>query len=68
MSKNYAGVNTTKVQREKYANEAMSIAILDAPEPSQFAQDCMREYIDGKCELSDVRQKIINHYRAAENA
>jgi hypothetical protein len=68
MSKNYAVKDTTKVQREKYANEAMSITILDAPEPSKFAQDCMREYIDGKRELSDVRQRIIDHYRVTENA
>ncbi|MDR1061778.1 MAG: hypothetical protein LBL83_11355 [Clostridiales bacterium] len=68
MPKNYAVKDTTKVQREKYANEAMSIAILAAPEPSKFAQDCMREYIDGRRELSDVRQQIISHYRVADNA
>jgi hypothetical protein len=68
MPKHYAVKDTTKIQREKYANEAMSIAILDAHEPSMFAQDCMREYIDGKRELSDVKQQIINHYKATKDA
>ena len=63
MSKNYTLKDTTKLQREKFANEALSIAILDAPTPSTFAQDCMREYIDGKSELDDVRKKVIEHYR-----
>jgi hypothetical protein len=68
MSKNYTVKETTKVQREKYANEAMSIAILDALEPSKFAQDCMREYIDGKCELDDAHRKVLSHYRVSEDA
>jgi hypothetical protein len=68
MPKKYTVKDTTKVQREKYANEALSISILDAPMPSKFAQDCMREYVDGKRELDDVRQQIIDHYRVTENA
>jgi len=68
MSKNYSVKDTTKVQREKYANEALAISILDAPMPSKFAQDCMRQYIDGKCELDDARQQILNHYRVQEDA
>jgi len=68
MGKNYTIKDTTKVQREKYANDALSIAILDAPMPSEFAQECMREYVDGKRELSDAKQVVLKRYKAAKNA
>jgi hypothetical protein len=64
MSKNYSVEGTTKLQREKYVNDAIALSTLDAPEPSDTAMELMREYIDGKCEISDARRRIIEHHKA----
>jgi hypothetical protein len=63
MAKDYSLQGTTKLQREKYMNEAIALATLDAPEPSETAMKLMREYIDGKCEIADARNRIIEHYK-----
>ena len=65
MSKDYSVQGTTKLQREKYAQEALGLSTLDAPPPSKMAMALVQEYIDGQCELEDVRIRIIEHYRAA---
>ncbi|MDR0434028.1 MAG: antitoxin VbhA family protein [Gracilibacteraceae bacterium] len=67
-SYSYKIADTTKVQREKYVNDAISISVLDAPEPSPEAKQLMRDYVDGKRELADARRAIIEHYREASNA
>jgi hypothetical protein len=62
MAKDYTIQGTTKLQREKYANDALALTVLDAPEPSSEALELMKEYVDGKRELSDAIQVIINRY------
>jgi len=64
MAKDYSVQGTTKLQREKYADEALALSTLDAPAPSKEAMALMREYIDGKCELADARDRMIAHYKA----
>jgi len=64
----YRVADTTKIQREKYINDAISISVLDAPEPSIEAKRLMRNYVDGKCELSDAKKEIIEYYREKLNA
>jgi len=63
MGKDYSIQGTTKLQREKYVNDALALSSLDAPEPSEMAMTLMREYIDGKCEIADARKRIIAHYK-----
>jgi hypothetical protein len=63
MAKDYSVQGTTKVQREKYISDAIALSTLDAPEPSEKAISLMREYIDGKCELADARNRIIEWYK-----
>ena len=63
MGKDYSIQGTTKVQREKYANDALALAILDAPEPSDEAKLLMQEYIDGKRELDELPKILIDRYR-----
>jgi hypothetical protein len=63
----YKIADTTKVQREKYVNDAISISVLGASEPSPEAKRLFREYIDGKLEISDVLQTLIERYRVNEN-
>jgi len=64
----YKVADTTKVQREKYINDAISISVLDASEPSPEAKCLMRDYIDGKRELSEAKKTIIENYRETPNA
>ncbi len=69
MAKDYSVQGTTKLQREKYISDAIALSTLDAPEPSDTAKKLMEEYIDGKCELSAARERMIEHYKAeAANA
>ena len=62
MGKDYSIKNTTKVQREKIANEALGISTLDAPEPSEETKALVQEYIDGKTEIEDVLKATIKMY------
>jgi hypothetical protein len=68
MNKSYLIQNTTKAQREKIVNDGISISVLDASEPSTMAYTHIQNYIDGKCELTDVKHAIIKHYRGKINA
>ena len=65
MAKDYSIKGTTKLQREKYANDALALSVLDAPEPSEEALTLMQEYIDGKRELNDAVRVIIGRYRVS---
>ena len=65
MSKDYSIQGTTKLQREKYAYEAMALSTLDAPPPSDETMKLMREHIDGKREISEVLEMTIERYKAA---
>lgn len=64
MAKNYSVQGTTKLQREKYAADALALSTLDAPEPSKETMELMREHIDGKCEISEVVKLTIDRYKA----
>ena len=63
MARDYSVQGTTKLQREKYVSDAIALSTLDAPEPSEAAMELMREYIDGKCELADARNRMIERYK-----
>ena len=65
MGKDYSIKNTTKVQREKIANEALGISTLDAVEPSAEAKALVNEYVDGKIEIEDALKKIIDKHSMA---
>ena len=64
MAKTYSVQGTTKLQREKYADEALALSTLDAPPPSEETMELMREHIDGNCEISEVLEITIERYRA----
>ena len=63
MGKDYSIQGTTKLQREKYVNDALALSTLDAPEPSAETMSLMREYVDGKREIADVLKQTIDRYR-----
>ena len=64
MAKDYTIQATTKLQREKYVNDALALSSLDAPEPSEDTMILMREYIDGKREIADVLKLTVERYKA----
>jgi len=63
MSKDYSLQGTTKLQREKYADEALALSTLDSPAPSEETMQLMREHIDGKLEISEVLELTIKRYK-----
>ena len=62
----YSIKDTTKVIREKIVNDALAISTLDASEPTQETMNLVQEYIDGKKEISEILEDIINRYKVAE--
>ena len=66
MSKDYSVQGTTKLQRETYAEEALGLSTLDAPAPSEETMKLMREYIDGRREISEILGLTIDRYRASD--
>lgn len=66
MAKDYSVQGTTKLQREKYVNDALAISTLDAPEPSAETLALIREYVDGKREIDDILEQTIKRYKAAK--
>jgi precorrin-6B methylase 2 len=65
MSKDYSVENTTKVQREKMALDALAISTLDAPEPTDETKKLVQQYIDGNMEIDEVLKKTIERYKVA---
>lgn len=63
MSKKYSISDTTKVQREKIASDALGISTLDAAKPSDVTMKRVQEYIDGKKEIATVLQDTIAYYK-----
>jgi len=63
MAKDYSVQGTTKLQREKYVNDAIALSTLDAPAPSEETMKLMREYVDGKREISDILKLTIERYK-----
>jgi hypothetical protein len=68
MVKDYSVQGTTKLQREKYANEALALSTLDAPAPSEETMALMREHIDGKREIADIVKLTVERYTAPADA
>ena len=65
MAKKYSVAETTRVQREKIANDALAISILDAPTPTENTLKLVDEYIKGKMQINDVLQKTILQYKVS---
>ena len=63
MAKDYSIQGTTKLQREKYANEALGLSTLDAPPPSGETMSLVSEYIDGKREISTILEQTVMRYK-----
>ena len=64
MQKKYSVSETTRVEREKIANDALGISILDAAEPTEETKKLVNEYILGNMEISQVLDETIRRYKS----
>ncbi len=64
MQRKYLVSETTRVEREKIANDALGISTLDAAEPTEETKKLVNEYILGNMEISDILEATINRYKA----
>ncbi|MBO0454997.1 hypothetical protein [Candidatus Enterococcus murrayae] len=60
----YSVKNTTKIEREKLRNVALSYSTLDAAEPSEDAMKLVEEYVAGNIEIADALETVIEKYRS----
>lgn len=54
--------NTTKEERQKMFNDALSLSMLGAKAPEPKAMKFYQKYIDGEMELDEVKEKLIEMY------
>ena len=59
---NHSINETTREERMKKVKKALAISISGAEMPTENAIKAVREYIDGKEELTDIQKKIIEEY------
>jgi hypothetical protein len=64
MAKDYSLKGTTKLQREKYLNDALALSTLGAPAPTEETMALLHDYVDGKREINDVLKLTIARYKA----
>lgn len=59
----YSIKNSTKEQREQYVKDAFAIASLGSPEPIEEDLKFFEDYIEGRKELHEIKEEIINKYK-----
>ena len=55
--------DTTKDQRREIVKKAYAISLASAEEPTEDTLALLAEYVEGKTELKEIQEKIINKYR-----
>ena len=63
IKKKYSIKKTTKIDREKIVNDALAIAMLDNNISTENTMKLVKEYIEGKKEISDILKEIISYYK-----
>lgn len=62
MDKRFSIAETTREERRRLIDEALAIAVLDAPEPSQETKGLLEKYVAGQIDLPEILQKTIERY------
>ncbi len=57
--KSYLIKDTTREERQKYVDDALTISQIDAGAPSKGTIELLDLYIAGKMEIEDVQKEII---------
>ena len=58
----YSINGTTREQRKELVKKALGISMSGAEIPSDEVLELAKEYIDGKIELKELQEKVINMY------
>ena len=58
----YSVKNTNKEQRRDLVKKALTISISGADVPTDETLNLTKDYVDGKIELEELQQKIIDKY------
>lgn len=64
MPKKYSVAETTKVERQKIANDALGISTLDAAAPTKETMELVNQYISGDMEISEILSRTIERYKS----
>ncbi|MBE9388198.1 hypothetical protein [Vagococcus salmoninarum] len=59
----YSVKNTSKIEREKLRNVALSYSTLDASEPSEDTMKLVDEYVVGNIEIAEALEMVIEKYQ-----
>lgn len=54
---------TTREERELIVKKALAISLSGADSPSQDVLDLVNDYIEGRKELEEIQQLVINKYK-----
>lgn len=55
--------DTTKEQRKELVKKAYAISVASGENPTDETLELLKEYVEGKTELKDIQEKLINKYR-----
>lgn len=55
--------DTTREKRKELVKKAYAISLASGEEPTEETLELLKEYVDGKTELKDIQEKVINKYR-----
>lgn len=54
---------TTRIEREKLCDDALSYSTLGASKPSDDTMKLVEEYVLGNLEVAEALEKVIDKYR-----
>ncbi len=58
---------TTKEERKKIVEKALSISLTGASKPTDDVLSLVNDYIEGKKELKDIQKCVISYYKGVQN-
>ena len=62
----YSINKTTKGERKELVKKALGISISGTDVPTNETLALAKQYIDGKIELKELQEKVINKYRKGD--
>ncbi len=63
----YLIAETTEDERRLIVEKALAISLTGAESPSEDVLDLVNDYIEGRKELNEIQELVINKYRHKED-
>lgn len=67
MDNKYLVSETTKEERKDIVKKALGISLLGANMPSDEVLNLAKQYIDGKIEIEEIQNKVLEKYTNGGN-